>query len=71
VLREPLRCVPPNAAAYDARASGIFAQQLSAVFNRRQQFKRLSASGRTSEGPDDAIDPNDAFAEAGNDDVPF
>jgi hypothetical protein len=31
----------------------------------------LSGSGRASEGADDAIDPNDAFAEAGNDDVPF
>ena len=34
-------------------------------------FKRLSGSGRASDGPGDAIDPNDAFAEAANDDVPF
>jgi len=34
-------------------------------------FKRLSGSGRPSDGPDDTVDPNDAFAEAGDDDVPF
>ena len=34
-------------------------------------FKRLTGSGRASDGPDEAIDPNDAFAEAANDDVPF
>jgi hypothetical protein len=34
-------------------------------------FKQLSGGGRAGDGPDDAIDPNDAFAEAGNDDVPF
>ncbi|MFN9369374.1 MAG: DUF3127 domain-containing protein [Planctomycetia bacterium] len=34
-------------------------------------FKRLSASGRAHGGSDDAIDPNNAFAEAGEDDVPF
>ena len=34
-------------------------------------FKRLSGSGRASDGPDDTVDPNDAFAEAGDDDVPF
>lgn len=34
-------------------------------------FKRLSANGRAIDGPNDTIDPNDAFAEAGEDDVPF
>jgi hypothetical protein len=34
-------------------------------------FKQLSGSGRAHGGPDDAIDPNDALAEAGDDDVPF
>ena len=37
-------------------------------------FKRLSGSGRAHDGADDAIDTdhaNDAFAEAGDDDVPF
>jgi hypothetical protein len=34
-------------------------------------FKRLSGSGRASDNSDDAIDPNDELAEAGNDDVPF
>jgi len=34
-------------------------------------FKRVSGSGRSSDGPANATDPNDAFAEAGEDDVPF
>ncbi len=34
-------------------------------------FKRLSAGGRATDGPSDTGDPNDAFAEAGDDDVPF
>jgi hypothetical protein len=34
-------------------------------------FKRLSGSGRAHDGPAETIDPNDAFAEAGDDDVPF
>lgn len=34
-------------------------------------FKRLSGSGQPGGRPDDTIDPNDAFAEAGEDDVPF
>jgi hypothetical protein len=34
-------------------------------------FKRVSASGLAHGGSDNAIDPNDAFAEAGDDDVPF
>jgi hypothetical protein len=34
-------------------------------------FRRLSGSGRDEAGRADAIDPNDAFAEAGDDDVPF
>jgi hypothetical protein len=37
-------------------------------------FKQLSGSGRAHDGPNDAIDANDAndaFAEAGDDDVPF
>jgi len=34
-------------------------------------FRRLSEGGRPDTGSDDAGDPNDAFAEAGNDDVPF
>ncbi|RLS33410.1 MAG: DUF3127 domain-containing protein [Planctomycetota bacterium] len=34
-------------------------------------FQRLSGSGRPSDGPDDAIDIHDDFAQAGNDDVPF
>ena len=34
-------------------------------------FRQLSGSGRDDAGPSDAIDPNDAFAEAGDDDVPF
>ena len=34
-------------------------------------FKRLSGSGRAGGGSDDAVDPNDALAEAGEDDVPF
>jgi len=34
-------------------------------------FRRLSAGGRAQGSPDDAIDPNDALAEAGDDDVPF
>jgi hypothetical protein len=38
-------------------------------------FKRLSGSGRPESAADDAADdtsdPNDAFAEAGDDDVPF
>ena len=34
-------------------------------------FRRLAGSGRDDAGPGDTIDPNDAFAEAGDDDVPF
>ena len=34
-------------------------------------FKQLSGNGRGQDGPHDTIDPNDAFAEAGDDDVPF
>ena len=34
-------------------------------------FKKLSGSGRAHDGPDDTIAPNDAFAEASDDDVPF
>ena len=34
-------------------------------------FKQLSGSGRAPDGPDDTVDPNNAFAEAGDDDVPF
>jgi hypothetical protein len=34
-------------------------------------FRRLSGSGRDDAGRADTIDPNDAFAEAGDDDVPF
>jgi len=34
-------------------------------------FRRLSAGGQENAGPSDAVDPNDAFAEAGDDDVPF
>lgn len=34
-------------------------------------FKRLTGSGRAHDGAAAAIDPNDAFAEAGDDDVPF
>lgn len=34
-------------------------------------FKKVSGSGRASEGPDDAIDVNDDYSQAGNDDVPF
>jgi hypothetical protein len=34
-------------------------------------FKRISATGPAHGGPNDTIDPNDAFAEAGDDDVPF
>lgn len=34
-------------------------------------FKRVSGSGRASDGPDDAIDINDDFSQVGNDDVPF
>ena len=34
-------------------------------------FKQLSGSGRGNDRADDAIDPNDALAEAGDDDVPF
>jgi hypothetical protein len=34
-------------------------------------FRRLSGSGRDDVGPSDAGDPNDAFAEAADDDVPF
>jgi hypothetical protein len=34
-------------------------------------FKQLSGSGRGHEGSNTTIDPNDAFAEAGDDDVPF
>jgi hypothetical protein len=34
-------------------------------------FKRLSGSGQASDGSYDTIDPNDALAEAGDDDVPF
>jgi hypothetical protein len=34
-------------------------------------FKRVSGSGRASDGPDDAIDINDDLAAAGADDVPF
>ena len=34
-------------------------------------FKQLSGSGRAHDGPDDTIAPNDAFAEASDDDVPF
>ena len=33
-------------------------------------FKRISGGGR-AHGGDDTSDPNDAFAEAGNDDAPF
>lgn len=34
-------------------------------------FKKVSATGRASEGPDDAIDVNDDYSQAGHDDVPF
>lgn len=34
-------------------------------------FKRLAGSGRPGNAPDGADDANDAFAEAGDDDVPF
>jgi hypothetical protein len=34
-------------------------------------FRRLAESGRDDAGPSDRLDPNDAFAEAGDDDVPF
>ncbi|NQW48332.1 MAG: DUF3127 domain-containing protein, partial [Planctomycetes bacterium] len=34
-------------------------------------FKQLSGSGRAHDGSDDTIAPNDAFAEASDDDVPF
>jgi hypothetical protein len=34
-------------------------------------FKRLSGSGQAHGGTGDTSDPNDAFAEAGDDDVPF
>ncbi|MFM7137642.1 MAG: DUF3127 domain-containing protein [Planctomycetota bacterium] len=34
-------------------------------------FRRLTEGGRDDAGPRDALDPNDAFAEAGDDDVPF
>ena len=34
-------------------------------------FRQLSGGGQASGGRDDAIDPNDALAEAGDDDVPF
>ena len=34
-------------------------------------FKRLSGSGQAHGGASDTIDPNEALAEAGDDDVPF
>jgi len=34
-------------------------------------FKQVGGGGRTSDRPSAAIDPNDALAEAGDDDVPF
>lgn len=34
-------------------------------------FRRLSGGGRDNAGPSADIDPNDALAEAGDDDVPF
>jgi hypothetical protein len=34
-------------------------------------FKRVSGGGRAVDDPDNSIDINDDFAEAGNDDVPF
>jgi hypothetical protein len=34
-------------------------------------FKSVSGSGRAHDGPVNTRDPNDAFAEAGDDDVPF
>ena len=34
-------------------------------------FKQLSGSGRAQDGPNNTIDPNNAFAEAGDADVPF
>jgi hypothetical protein len=34
-------------------------------------MKQVSGSGRGNDRSDDAIDPNDALAEAGDDDVPF
>lgn len=34
-------------------------------------FRRLSGSGRDDDGRPEGFDPNDAFAEAGDDDVPF
>ncbi|MFM8414303.1 MAG: DUF3127 domain-containing protein [Planctomycetota bacterium] len=34
-------------------------------------FRRLSEGGGDEAGEPDGIDPNDAFAEAGDDDVPF
>jgi hypothetical protein len=34
-------------------------------------FKRVSGSGRASDGPDDVIDINDDIAGANHDDVPF
>jgi hypothetical protein len=34
-------------------------------------FKRLSGARPAGDASDDSIDPNDAFAEAGDDDVPF
>jgi len=34
-------------------------------------FRRLAGKGGSHDGPDDVNDANDAFAEAGDDDVPF
>ncbi len=34
-------------------------------------FRQLSGKKAAGDSPDDTVDPNDAFAEAGDDDVPF
>jgi hypothetical protein len=34
-------------------------------------FRQISRGGQATAGRDDTIDPNDALAEAGDDDVPF
>ena len=34
-------------------------------------FRRLAGSGRDDAGPSTDVDPNDALAEASDDDVPF
>jgi hypothetical protein len=77
----PVEFVKDGCDAVDDLAVGDDIEVTYRLSGRRWQrdeglsFKRLSGSGRPESAADDAADdtsdPNDAFAEAGDDDVPF